>query len=346
MSAAERPAHDARILVIQVARIGDTLLVTPALRAIKSALPKSALTVLAHPSRCALLEGLPYIDALGAITPKTAWWRGRLGGIKWDYALVYGQDSALIRYASRVARRVVAFAQRDAAIDALLWKAVEPPREPLHAVAERLMLPAALGIETEDGRLDYRVAPSEHAAACEWLERHLPHDSRPLVGIQLASFPTKAYRDWPRASFAELARRLLAHYPRAHILLLGGQESRAASAALAEQIDRRRVVPVAGKLPLRETAALMSRLDLYVGVDTGPTHLAGALRIPMVAMYHCRHRGRYLAPLQHERLHVIEHPATDADCTATTSMSAITVEHVWEAVRSLLDRRQGAGLSV
>lgn len=339
MSLAERPARDARILVIQVARIGDTLLVTPALRAIKAALAEAHLTVFAHPARRALLEGLPYIDALGAITPRSAWWRGRLGGAKWDLALVYGQDIPLIRYAVRVAHRVVAFAQRDETINAMLWKAVVPPREAVHAIAERLLLPGALGIETDDWRLDYRVAAGEAAAAAAWLARHLPPDPRPLVGFQLASFPTKSYRDWPASHFAELARRLLARYPRAHILLLGGSESRRAAAVLAQEIEpRRRVVDACGKFPLRQTAALMSRLDAYVGVDTGPTHLAGALRLPMVAMYHCRHRGRYLAPLQHERLHVIEHPARDADCTATTPMSAIPVDRVWEALRALLDR--------
>ena len=40
---------------------------------------------------------------------------------------------------------------------------------------------------------------------------------------------------------------------------------------------------------MRENAAIMAHLSLYIGVDTGPTHLAGALDIPMVAMYHSYH---------------------------------------------------------
>ncbi len=328
-----------RLLVVHVARIGDTLLVTPALRALKNAFPAGALTVLAHPARRELLAGLPYIDALGAITPKGAWLRGRWRSrLRFDYALVYGYDAPLIRYAARAAARVVAFAQPDARLHTLLWKAVPAPAAPIHAVEERLLLPAALGATTDDRRLDYRVLPHEAAAADAWLERHLPAPSHPLVGFQLASFPTKAYRDWPAASFAELGRRLLEAYPHAHILLLGGRESRSAAAVLARTLGPR-AWPLAGRFRLRTMAALMSRLDLYIGVDTGPTHLAGALRIPMVALYHCRHRGRHLAPLQHERLHVIEHPASDADCTSETSMSAIPVDRVWEAARALLERR-------
>src|SRR5476651_1655818 len=65
---------DARILVICVARVGDTLLATPALRALRAAVPRGSLTVLAHPKRRALLEHLPFIDHLGGIEKHSASW--------------------------------------------------------------------------------------------------------------------------------------------------------------------------------------------------------------------------------------------------------------------------------
>ena len=52
----------------------------------------------------------------------------------------------------------------------------------------------------------------------------------------------------------------------------------------------------------RRDAALINELDLYVGVDTGPTHIAGALRRPMVSMYHGYSPSHLLAPLEHPRL--------------------------------------------
>ncbi|HLF22957.1 MAG TPA: glycosyltransferase family 9 protein [Burkholderiales bacterium] len=326
-------APNARVLVVHVARIGDTLLITPALRALKQAIPTGRLGCLLHPARRELLEGLPFIDELGAITPKTAWWRGRLNVQHWDMAVVYGHDAALIRYAARVAERVVAFDQHDETLDAMLWKAVPTPTAPMHAVHERLLLPAAFGIETRDYRLAYAPSAPELAAAKDWLARHTVA-TRPLVGFQVASFQTKSYRDWPLDRFIELGRRLLARHPEARILVFGGNESRGHADTLARALGVR-VISLAGALRLRVTAALMAQLDLYVGVDTGPTHLAGALRVPMVALYHCRHRGRYLAPLQHEHLRVLEHPATDDDCRTTLPMSDITVDQVWNAVESL-----------
>lgn len=332
MNAAERLKPDADVLVIHVARIGDTLLVTPALRALKESLPHGRLSVLAHPGRRELFDGLSFIDELGSITAKTAWWRGRLGGKRWDAAVVYGHDAPLIRYAARVATRVVAFEQRDATVNHLLWKSIPTPTG-MHAVQERLLLPSALGATTDNFRLAYRASDAELATAKLWLAPH--RDARPLVGFQVASFATKSYRDWPLDNFAELGRRLLARHPQARILIFGDAQSRPHADALKQQLGAR-IVPAAGMFSLRETAALMAQLDLYVGVDTGPTHLAGALRVPMVALYHCRHRGRFLAPLQHERLRVLEHPATDAACSATQPMSDISVDQVWEAVESVL----------
>ncbi len=332
--ATESLAPNARLLLIQVARIGDTLLITPALRALKEAFPAGRLGCLLHPARRELLEGLSFIDELGAITPRTALWRGRFGERHWDIALVYGNDAPLIHFAARVAERVVAFEQHDEALNAILWKAVPASPTSVHAVAERLRLPAALGIETRDHRLAYAPSAGELATARDWLTRHAI-SRHMLVGFQVASFTTKSYRDWPLGHFAELGRRLLARHPEARVLVFGDKNSRQAATALVRELGAR-VIPAAGALRIRETAALMARLSLYVGVDTGPTHLAGALGVPMVALYHCYHPGRYLAPLQHDQLRVLEHPATGANCSRTEPMSDISVDQVWNAVESLL----------
>ena len=71
-------APDASVLVINVARIGDTLMTTPVLRAIRAAYPEARVGCLAHPKRAAVLEGLEWVNSLGTITPKIARWRGLL----------------------------------------------------------------------------------------------------------------------------------------------------------------------------------------------------------------------------------------------------------------------------
>ena len=198
---------DARILLINVARIGDTLLTTPVVRAIKAVCPRGRLGCLLHPRTATLFKGLPCVDHLGTITPKTAVWRGRFRARHWDCAIVYGRDAPLIRYAARVAARVVAFRHPDERINRLLWKTVSPPGEALHAVHERLLLTGALGIKATGFHLEYRVSPAERDWARGWTQARLPAAARPLIGLQIASFPTKAYRDWPVEYFVQLGRK-------------------------------------------------------------------------------------------------------------------------------------------
>lgn len=330
----ERLAPDARVLVISVARLGDTLLLTPLLRALKEASPRGRLAVLAHPRSVDILRNLPFVDELSTIKPRIARWRGWLQGSRWDYALVLERNPVLIRYASRVATRVVAFRTEDAATNALLWRAVPLPTEPTHAVRQRLLLTEAMGLTTSELQLRYVVTEDEHRAVRNWLTARGIDRVRPLIGFQMASFPGKAYRDWPADHFIDLGRRILDAYPGAHILLLGGPESRDKASQVAGVLGRS--TSAAGAFDIRGAAALIASLDLYVGVDTGPTHLAGALGVPMVALYHCRHRGNLLAPLDHPHLRIVDHPADDAHCSHGTPMADIPVSTVWQQAKELL----------
>lgn len=329
------------VLVINVSRIGDTLLATPALRAIARALPGAELACLAHPKRAEILEHLPFVRRVGRIDKRVAGWRGWLARHRYDLAFVYGYDRALVEYALRVARRVVAFGQGDAALDARLAPAVsEPAPFSRHAVFMRLALLEPLGIAPAGLRLAYAVTAAERA----WAETTLSAArlaARPLVGLQVASFPTKAFRDWPIECFAELAERLRARWPEAHFLIFGGGEERARTAWLAERLGAA-ATTFAGRLSLRETAALMSRTHLYVGVDTGPTHIMGSFDVPLVAMYHCHSPSRLLGPLEHPCFYPVDHPHPHP-CAETTPMADIGVEAVLAtAERALAEHPPGA----
>ena len=339
---------DANVLVIIVARIGDTLLATPALRALKAAIPQGRLTVLAHPKRLEVLQHLPFIDVLDGITKTSASARGWIGKNRYDVALVYGNDAALVRYALRASDSVIAFAQRDMALNRRLAHRVAEPTEPQHAVLHRLSLLASLGLAADNLRLAslglaadnlrlaYCVTGEERAWARRWLGAQAP-SGRPLIGLQMASFPTKAHRDWPVSSFQELIARIVATHAQARFLLLGDAAAAKKAVPLLAACPQH-VALAAGRLSLRQSAALMAELDLYIGVDTGPTHIAGALGIPMVALYHCAYPGRNLAPLQHPACIMIEHPLTGTSSATTSAMADIPVAAVWQAAMDLLAR--------
>jgi heptosyltransferase-3 len=326
------PPAPASVLVINVSRIGDTLLVTPALRALAATWPQARITFLGHPGRVEIIEHLPFIAETGVITKGRALWRGRFGGRRWDLALVYGFDKPLAAYALRVAQRVAAFRQDDPGLDARLFACVErPPFQAEHAALLPLRLTRALGVPDAGHRLAYVVTDAEKAWARATLAARLPAAARPLVGLQVASFPTKGYRDWPIGHFAALCERILQRWQNAHLLVLGGDLELARTAELIGRFPGR-ATSFAGALSLRQSAALMSLLDLYVGVDTGPTHIMGALEPPMVALYHCYSPSRLLKPLERSRCHAVDHPRAQAGCSPETPMAEIAVDTVWQSV--------------
>jgi heptosyltransferase III len=122
-------------------------------------------------------------------------------------------------------------------------------------------------------------------------------------------------------------------------IMFGGPDDVARIAPFRDALPDHTVV-YAGALTLRETVAVMKEIDLYIGVDTGPTHLYGALKKPMVAMYHSTLPSALYAPLQHPMLYVVDHPmakkvpiGAGVDAGA---MADIGVDVVWERVADAL----------
>jgi heptosyltransferase-3 len=323
------------IVVINVARIGDTLLVTPALRALAARWPGAAITFLGHPKRVEVMQHLPFLAATGPISKHRARWRGWLSRRRWDLAFVYGFDRALVSYALRAARDVVAFRQGSPALDARLMRCVEAP-VPLsdHAVVMLLSLTRALGIPDAGLGLSYAVTAEERDAARGLLARKGLAAAQPLVGLQVRAFPTKAWRDWPIEHFAALCRRIVERWPGAHFLLFGGGDDRTRTEQLARLIPER-ATSLAGSLGLRQSAAVMSELHLFIGLDSGPTHIAGALGVPLIGLYHCLIPSRVIKPLGRQGVHVVDHPRRQG-CNEAIPMGEIAVDAVWEKVLEAL----------
>ncbi len=317
----------ASILVINVCRIGDTLLATPAIRALARMWPEARITVLGHPKRVEVIEHLPFVAEVGAITKQRALFRGWLQASRYDLAIVYGHDQALVRYALRVARQVVAFRQQDAALNARLYRCVEEaPAYSEHAVDGALRLIKALGIPMAGKRLSFALHESERRAAADRLAALGLEGVHPLIGLKIASFPTKAYRDWPVDHFVELCERIRALWPDAGFIIFGGPDERDNIAAAQRRIGGR--CAAFSDLSLREAGAVMSLLDAYVGVDTGPTHIMGSFDIPIVAMFHCKLPRSLYGPLEHPCDFSLDHPRLGQACDETTAMAELSVDAV------------------
>ena len=331
-----------RILVINVTRIGDTLLTTPVLRALARAWPDAAITFAGHPKRAEIMRHLPFLARVRSISKHRARLMGWFGGEQYDLALVFGNDKALIEYGLRVASKVIAFRQEDVALNNRLHAVANPSdAHPGHAVRLMLMMLEPLHIPWDGLHLSYRVTAAENRWAQQTLGKHNT-SGRPLIGLQVASFPTKAHRDWPMQRFLELCSRILERYPHAHFVIIGGPGEKTRTRALHARFPKQSTL-FSGRLTLRETAALMNQLDAYIGVDTGPTHIMGSLHRPLVALYHPTVPSRVLGALDHPCFYPVDHPMVDRNPTEKTPMADITADIVLEKLESALDWWRASG---
>ena len=328
-----------RILVVNVTRIGDTLAASPVLDRLHRRWPDAAITVMGAARRVEVLENLPGVARVSSLSKRTAPLRGWLTGKAYELALVYNYDEPLVRYGLRVAERVVAFRQKSPDVNRRLYRCVDPDDYVTVHITEHFQrLTTALGMQPASGRILYRCRPGEQEAARKTLRLAGFDGRRPLIGLQIASFQTKSYRDWPAESFLAFCRLLLARWPGAGFLIYGGPDEKARTAWLAGQLGPH-ACHLAGRLSLRETAAVMSLTDLYVGVDTGPTHLMSAFDIPIIGLYHPRHPAKALGPRDHPLNFSVDHPFSGDLDGEPRSMDDIGVEQVFgQAIKALATR--------
>ena len=324
-----------KILVIIVSRIGDTLLTTPAIESISKHYKNSETTVLAHPKRYSVLQHLPFVDNVGFISKKTAIWKGWFGK-KYDLAFIYGHDKNLVLYALRASNKVIAFNQKSSKINNKLYKSVEfPSSKDVHFVDIFLALPRAIDIHSCNKRLSFSLTRDDELFAENILiERKL--SKKLLIGIQAVSFPTKAYRDWPLEYFLKLSKKIIDKYPNVHFLIYGGpSEKEKDKLDLLSNGLTGYATSFVGK-SLRETAAIMSKTHLYIGVDTGPTHIMSTFNIPMIVLFHCKLKSEIYGALDHPHYFAIDHPKKK-NCSKTSAMSDISVKTVLDFVKKALN---------
>lgn len=328
-----------KFLIIIVSRIGDTLFTIPSIRALKEAYPDATIDVLAHPNRFEVLENLSYINKLGKITKKSAKFYSIFTRKKYDYAFVYWNDKPLINYALKVAHKVIAFDQNDDNLNSKLFKVVPRPNfHEHHAIVDNLGLVNAFDVNTANYRIEFHPLQKELDFADNFLKQNQLKNANPLIGLQVASFHTASYRDWPIESFYELCKRVLENYKNAKFVLFGGKVERAKTDELANKLGDK-AYNAAGKLTLRQTAAIMSKIDAYVGVDTGPTHLMSSFDVPMVAMYHANSLAKHTGILNHPHAFLIDHPRGEV-LDSSISMDEISVDIVYENLIKALNSKK------
>ena len=283
------------ILVIKLKRIGDVLLSTPAIHALKMAYPQARIHALVSRGSEDMLAGnadlasvIPFAKP-GGSGPRR--WREELRLVAALRALGpdlvvemgKGDREAILGYLSGARWRVGFDAGRQG-----LWgrnrllthRAVRTGRE--HIVEGDLKLVETLGIVPADTRLRLQVGAEDAAAADRLLaEAGVPPGERPVTVHPTSKWLFKCWRDEGMAAVMDhVAGRGL------RAVLTSGPELREVrKARRILDLARSPVVDLIGRLTLKQLAAVIGRSCLFLGVDSAPMHIAAAVGTPVVALF-------------------------------------------------------------
>lgn len=361
------------ILVVKLDEIGDAVMLTPFMRELRAALPDAWITLVVKPQLRELWEPCPYINELLAydrqIWPKAnlhSHWsalsfaKKNLWKRRFDLAVVPRWDAdrynaAYLSYFSG-ARHRVSYSEKVTETKARINKGYDSLFSLVssfaglkHESERNLDLLKGLGMEVSSSKTELWVTDKDEAAADELLFSRGITASDRFVCLY-PSGGSSALKQWPAANFIDLGRWIIEACG-LKVLVVGGPGDGDVCREVSDGIGPLSA-SVSGKLGLRVAAAVLKRCALFVGNDTGPTHIAAAVGARVVAIFgaSCPHR---FAPsgdnctviwkgLECSACHLQAHADRCAQCVyeRPACLDAITVEEMRGVVSSALQQRQ------
>jgi lipopolysaccharide heptosyltransferase II len=297
----EKPwANASHVLAVRLDSLGDVLMASPAIRALKRSREGRRITLLTSPAGAAAGRLIPEVDEI--LVYEAPWMKAtprrtgagpdlamveRLGEARVDAAAIftaYSQSplpAALLCHLAGIPRRLAHCRENPYQLLTEHLPETEPAGGVRHEVRRQLDLVAAVGARTDDERLSLRVPPAARVRARRALETAGVPRSRPWVVVHPgASAPSRRY---PPEQFAAVARGLVRELGMS-VVLTGSAAERDLVRAIARAVGKG-AHAMAGGLGLPALAALLEMAPLLVANNTGPVHVAAAVGTPVVDLY-------------------------------------------------------------
>ena len=287
-----------RVLAVRLDALGDVLMTTPALRALKVVRPRRHLTLLTSGAGAAVAALVPEIDDV--LVYDAPWMKAtaprrevapdlamieRLRAGRFDGAVVftvYSQSplpAALLCYLAGVPRRLAHCHENPYQLLTDWVLDPEPARFVRHEVRRQLDLVASVGAACADERLSLRVPDEARRRIRDLLRTYELHHRPWLLLHPGASAPSRRY---PPELFASAARGFAETTGAAVVII--GLEGEPAIAAVLAAIDGVETHALTG-LPLADVAALVEAAPVLISNNSGPVHVAAAVGTPVVDLY-------------------------------------------------------------
>ena len=328
------------ILLIRLSSLGDVVLTTPVIRAVRTHFPDAYIAMLVAKQSADVLRENPHLNEI----------------ITYDRFAKDKDTGEMLRIIRHLRERkftMVIDLQRKFRTELLMYLSGATERVGKgrlctirvqeqgnkHATAHYFDLLHAVGIPAADQRLELFFDESERTDAVRRFDTAGIRETALKVGL----FPGAGWklREWMPERFAAIGDRLVTQF-NANVLVFGGPKETELVQTVVDLMDAP-AIPFAGNLQIRQLAACIQQCDLFLTNDTGPMHIAAAVGTPTVSLFGPGNHIRF-QPLgaMHQ---TIRHDVPCSPCKQFTDkckdnicMKGIVVDEVWQSISRALEK--------
>ena len=324
-----------KFLLIQLRRIGDVLMTTPAIRLLRESYPNADLTFLTESPSDQVLNENPNLNEIllyrkpESITELLRYFM-QLRSRKFDCVIDFfgnPRSALMTRFSGAPMRIGFDFRGRSFAYT----HSVKISRESTYSAADKAQLLRPLGISVSDFRLDFFPEEKDQIYANN-LFKELGIAEKYFV-VSLSPVSRQPYKVWPAERFGQVADWLIEKYSAKILFLFGPGEKHFVESVRA--LMKMPALPDYSVPTLTETLSILKRVDLHLGNDNGIRHFAVAADTPSLAIFGRPWAANWTPP-EPTRHHALEYdpgckkkcvyPKCKLECLKGVNVEAVKTE--------------------
>ncbi len=345
-----------KILVAEGGGIGDLIRVFPAIECLQDNFPGASLSVLASPEAKEVLSLFSKKDIISEVLDYDlkGMHRGFLRKFrlvsavrKRHFDLIYAPDRGegmreeiLMNFLTGVPHRIGFQKGRAGSLNTIKTEL----NEKTSIGKQNLDILRNAGLRVTNEEINLSIPEKDILGAKLLMQQHTHEIACPFIIIHPGASWNAGYRCWPLENYISLIQRL-AKELRQKIIIIGNKGDRETGERILKEVESPGVISVMGRTTLAQMAALIKLSSLFVGNDSGPLHIALALKTPSVAIFGSTSPEQVIG--QQERCVVVRKNLPCApcyvhqydyrpDCKDFRCLNEISVDEVFHAVKLIL----------